>query len=668
MPTLLLRFSAALLFCVLSNVALADNCYVIGDTSNNNLSKPVGSKQNPYGSLATVEADTSCDRITVSHSGVVLDGGISLRDGQILVGSGADPTADPNADPASGAYATIKNSTGVKTDGDAVRCLGRCTVRKIWITEAWRSGINAVESNGDLTVQKSRVEKFNLGKVVRRTRVFEFGSTSTLAVPFAGILHSTTEGVAKTRIRDSVIAGTPTGSDSCGFGIQILSLGDSHLTSKISNVTVANLEGCTDFDVPVMGAFPLAKGVELIARNSSTHKATIKDSIIKDILGTPIPALATGISAESQSEKDDPGSALMDVKVVDSEVNNGGQLGMFLATRDTFGGGGSSRLKTEIIGNNITNTTPDGVLRFGILTQILNDGTSAAEEHHTIKYIGNTVATSGRVIQAAYNGNGTFETQILNNHATQTANPLAPAAAGLDAISVTTLFGVVTSELTTISGNDVVIEFDTQGSLGGIAVGPLSSASSGSVFSGLIDVTGNRVTINSSNIPGLINVTPGLSVFSNVAFDEIAVKDFDVLFADNCVMGNAPTPEGQDAVTGFILASVVGGAFPAPSAANPVPIAISLVNNSFINTDFDIFYGEPEALFVPMPAINFEVVAQGNFWDGPVDVGCVNSIDPSGMAVCDPATIFPDVSNPLGQDNACYGCFGPSCLDGSDDD
>ncbi len=130
-------------------------------------------------------------------------------------------------------------------------------------------------------------------------------------------------------------------------------------------------------------------------------------------------------------------------------------------------------------------------------------------------------------------------------------------------------------------------------------------------------------------------------------------------------MGNAPTPEEQDAVTGFHLVSIVGGAFPAPSAANPAPISIVLVNNSFINTDYDIFYGDPEALFVPMPAINFEVVAQGNFWDGPVDVRCVNSIDPSdGMAVCDSATIFPDVSNPLGQDNACQlpACFGPSCL------
>ena len=524
----------------------ADSCFVKSGGSGSG-----NSANDPYGSLAEVEADTNCKVIHVLPSETVLDNGITLKHGQSLKGHGRNPNnlnIAPRESPAredaiaSGLFATIANTlpdtdANQQNDGDAVRCLGKCSVSKIWVVESWRSGINANESNANLEVKKVRIEKFNMGKAVRRTSVFEFNSTSILAVPFAGILHSITEGVAKTRISDSLIAGTPTGSDSCGFGIQILSLGDSHLTSKISNVTVANLEGCTDFDVPIMGAFPLTKGVELIARNSSTHKATIKDSIIKDIIGTTTtnPALATGISAEPQSEKDDPGSALMDVKVLDSDISNSGQLGMFITTRDTFGGGGSSRLKAEIIGNTVTNKTPDGVLRFGILTTILNDGTVAAAENHTFKVIGNTVATSGRVIQAAYNGRGTFETQILNNHATQTANPLAPAGSGLDAISVTTLGGVVVSELTTVSGNDVVIESDTQGSLGGILVGPLSTKSSGSVFSGLIDVTGNRVTINQSDSPGLLNVTPGLTVLSNVAFDEIAVKGFEVLFADNSI-------------------------------------------------------------------------------------------------------------------------------------
>jgi hypothetical protein len=86
MPSIFLRLSATLLFIAFSNAALANECHVIGDTGNNDLSKPQGSRKNPYGSLAAVEADTSCETIIVLYSGEVLDGGISLRDDQVLKG------------------------------------------------------------------------------------------------------------------------------------------------------------------------------------------------------------------------------------------------------------------------------------------------------------------------------------------------------------------------------------------------------------------------------------------------------------------------------------------------------------------------------------------------------------------------------------------------------
>lgn len=81
MPSLLPRFAVLVIFIVLANSALADVCYVIGDTSNSFLSEPVGSRQNPYGSLADVQSNPDCETITVVYSDEVLDGGIVLRNG-----------------------------------------------------------------------------------------------------------------------------------------------------------------------------------------------------------------------------------------------------------------------------------------------------------------------------------------------------------------------------------------------------------------------------------------------------------------------------------------------------------------------------------------------------------------------------------------------------------
>ncbi len=86
---------ACALSVLLSGAATADEqCYVIGDTSGNKLSKALGSNQNPYGSLADVEADDSCQRINVLYSEVPLDGGIALRDGQRLRGEPAGRAID----------------------------------------------------------------------------------------------------------------------------------------------------------------------------------------------------------------------------------------------------------------------------------------------------------------------------------------------------------------------------------------------------------------------------------------------------------------------------------------------------------------------------------------------------------------------------------------------
>ncbi len=61
-------------------------CNVLGGTSDSDPSNSLGSKQNPYGSLADVEADVRCETIIILYSAVDLGGGISLRDGQELEG------------------------------------------------------------------------------------------------------------------------------------------------------------------------------------------------------------------------------------------------------------------------------------------------------------------------------------------------------------------------------------------------------------------------------------------------------------------------------------------------------------------------------------------------------------------------------------------------------
>jgi len=74
-----------------------------------------GTKGNPFNSLADVEANSlPGDKITVLYSGIALDGGIALKEGQHLQGK-----LGPNRE-----LPQITNSSPVHLDGDAVRLTG----------------------------------------------------------------------------------------------------------------------------------------------------------------------------------------------------------------------------------------------------------------------------------------------------------------------------------------------------------------------------------------------------------------------------------------------------------------------------------------------------------------------------------------------------------------
>ena len=143
--------SAVLAVCMIGiSPALAGNtCYVWSEAAGPNFD---GSKKDPFSELSAAGQNASCSTVAIVPSATPLEGGIVLDDGQKLVGLGADPGRDSDGDPFNGdEYSLIRNGStdpadlaSVFGDGDAVTCLGTCTVRRIWITSADAEGIDAV--------------------------------------------------------------------------------------------------------------------------------------------------------------------------------------------------------------------------------------------------------------------------------------------------------------------------------------------------------------------------------------------------------------------------------------------------------------------------------------------------------------------------------------------
>lgn len=196
------------------------------------------SQQSPFGSLAEAEAASGlCDSIAVLPGTGVLDGGIVLKDGQTLVGRGADPARDLDADPGTGSYSLIANTSATERDGHAVTCLGECSIDNIWITAAFHSGVSAVDGAGDVEVNRSRVSNFNTGGDDFR----------------AGVSHTSGVDGALT-VTDSVI------ESGNSVGILSESFGDGDVSADVRSVVVR--------DVAPTGAAP-GYGILLVASGAS---------------------------------------------------------------------------------------------------------------------------------------------------------------------------------------------------------------------------------------------------------------------------------------------------------------------------------------------------------------------------------------------------------------
>ena len=250
MSSIFLRLSATLLFIALSNAALADECYVTGDTSKNKLSRPEGSKQNPYGSLAAVEGDAGCDTIIVVYSSVVLDGGITLADGQDLKGKKGPGKALP----------IISNTTG-SNGGNGVQLGANNSIDGLHITDTQNSGVSGTDV-GNLTIKNSLITGFALSEAIAplpppldfvsisragievsasddvkirisKTELGEANSSSIGIVALEGHADVVIEDVS---VRDQgVTAGTATP------GIYVFSFGSSSVDLKVQNTSVSNI-------------------------------------------------------------------------------------------------------------------------------------------------------------------------------------------------------------------------------------------------------------------------------------------------------------------------------------------------------------------------------------------------------------------------------------------
>ena len=106
--------------------------YVKKDTSDNDSYYKKGTRENPFASLLEAELDGKWKELVVLASVPCygpLDGGLKLKDGQKLVGEGADPTAVGNVN-----KAWITNTTD-RLDGSVLVTEGDNEVNNLLIGE-----------------------------------------------------------------------------------------------------------------------------------------------------------------------------------------------------------------------------------------------------------------------------------------------------------------------------------------------------------------------------------------------------------------------------------------------------------------------------------------------------------------------------------------------------
>ncbi len=272
----------------LDAVAAADDdggvkCYVKGDPSGNEAGKPLGSKKNPYASLADVENVPGCTHIEVLYSPVPLDGGITLRAGQKIRGT---PAAD-------GTLPRITNTMPGRNGGRAIILADRTTVTRLHITNTVRSGIWGRDVDA-VDILGNELSGFNTDLAIHPDMLGNF------RFYWAGIHLEYTEGGGRRKIamRDNHLR------DARGSGIVVSAIGDADVKLPMSGNTLSRLAKAPRNPDPFPGgagvfAWLNNLGIGVFAYGSSRVTAHVVATRIED--HGPAPALTGGICSPANA-------------------------------------------------------------------------------------------------------------------------------------------------------------------------------------------------------------------------------------------------------------------------------------------------------------------------------------------------------------------------------
>ena len=395
-----------------------------------------GTKNHPYGSLAQAQADPDWQMLVILPSNGVLDGGISLRDGQFLTGEGY--------------YSRISNSSSSSNNGDAIVCSGKNEITQINIVYAQRVGIN-ISNSSDVLIQDVTITNTNLGKFFVDSEL-SYGAIDSLfstqpgktminrcdiSVGTTGINLTSSactnrkNVVNQTRINDmqaiAVGGGPLIGRAS---GIEVLSMGTSSQSTTVTNCEIFDLRGGATPDGPTQ-----SKGVAVRTFNSGTAPSTtiegnlfdgIQDTGIEFLVQTLAYASATALKEERLKIKE---NRLTNVTQSQSII-----IQVALST--------NYNLKATVKGNYVTNSPAFCILQQGgdnlngsVQIKIENNDVSA------VPFLGFVFAdVSGLPISPANNSN--LQVQFTKN---RLAGVSLPFAAG---ISQGGAFGKVDFQIT----------------------------------------------------------------------------------------------------------------------------------------------------------------------------------------------------------------------------
>lgn len=239
-----------------------------------------GSLAKPFFSLAQAEAASRPgEEIRVLPSLRSLDGGIQLKPGQRLVGSGQSVTELPATAPAP----RITNSSGARLDGDAVRLADGAVVRNLRISGAHRGAVYGAEVTG-VTVRGNDVSGHNTS-CTPGFLIPEFLAPTNVpgvGVPIVGGLQNGWAGImidsARRRDGTAVIADNVVRDAECGDGIDVRTWGEATYQVSVLGNDVRGLRQGPDF------RSVLAIGFQ--ARDDSALRARVLDNTQAD-LGNP---------------------------------------------------------------------------------------------------------------------------------------------------------------------------------------------------------------------------------------------------------------------------------------------------------------------------------------------------------------------------------------------